>query len=331
MARTSTIQYRYVNLERLWGGFHLKEMVVDVLGRVPQGAEEPMAAMARLRRKDLDQDGSFVLLNKMSPAVSWRGPVFCGQLIHVRQGTRLPGIEGTLDDDVSEFELLNLTLEERARIVEGVLYFALAGNHVGLIEGQRSRARTLERYLSRLLQDAGELEPGQLVVLNARIEGSVQAASQIDIRPRRVKAAPQASTDGPVARRVAEEEGTGATVIEILRILGLDDRAITTLENSIPPGGWLEGTFSVLMKAARGRRAKITREQLEEALRDIAPSALGLLGDGERARGGLVKLTQRRAIQVTGELLDPADAMAQILEALRDWARSGRIDCAFDD
>src|SRR3546814_5927996 len=40
--------------------------------------------------------------------------------------------------------------------------------HVGLIEGQQVRGRTLERYLTALLQRAEEFEPGQAVILNGK-------------------------------------------------------------------------------------------------------------------------------------------------------------------
>lgn len=57
---------------------------------------------------------------------------------------------------------------ERAKVLRGALYFAVVGNHVGIIEGQQVKGRTLERYLTALLQKADELEPAQVIILNSK-------------------------------------------------------------------------------------------------------------------------------------------------------------------
>lgn len=321
--KSFTVQYRYVKLDGLWETFSLKSMVVDILRRTPKGGGEKLLSMARLRKKDLDQDGSFVLLNKISDEGSWDGDLFCGQLIHVKSGTELPGLNGSLDDDLKEFELQNLTLEQRAQIVEGVLYFAVMGNHVGIIEGQRTRGRTLERYLTRLLQDAGELEPGSTIIMNAKLEGSVSKVKEIDVAPQRSMAPYR---EGETSTEAAESEGEGTTVLDVLRLLGWDDEQIEQLENSIPQEGWLEGIFKVKFKRKRGRAASVDREVLEEALRNLDAHSVGLLGDGAKEKGGLIKLSEKCKIKSTGELLDPDDAMQQIVACLRRWAKTGKID-----
>lgn len=329
MAKIQTIQYRYVNLDRLWEGFHLKDMVVDVLRRAPTGGGTAISSLARLRKKDLDQDGSFVLLNKLSDEATWAGPVFCGQLIHVKSGTDLPGINGSLDEDIPEFTLRNLTFEQQLQIVEGVLYFACVGNHMGIIEGSRTRTRTLERYLTRLFQDAGEMEPPRNVILNAKLHGSVERVEALEIRPQRNMGPSGVDIAGTTARDAAEESGEGATVLRVLEVLGWRPDEIEQLERNIPQEGWLEGIFKVMVKKARGRKATIERRHLEEALRDLPPGRVGLLGEGAREKGGLIKLSERVSIETIGELLDPEDAMAKIVTAMRGWSAAGKIDCAF--
>lgn len=324
--KQAAVQYRYVKLDELWEGFHLKDMIVDILTRVPPAGGGSLSSLARLRKKDLDQDGSFVLLNKLSDQSSWSGPVFCGQLIHVKSDTQLPGITGSLDDDIAEFELKNLTLEQRTQIVEGVLYFAVVANHVGIVEGQRTRGRTLERYLTRLLQDAGELEPGKTIILNARLEGAIGAVKEIDVAPRRSQ---MPTADGDVAHGVAEEEGVGKTVLDVLELLGWSAEQIHKLEENIPEGGWLEGLFKVKFKQRRGRAASVDRTILEEALRNLDGHSVGLLGDGAREKGGLIKLSERCNVQTDGDLLDPEDTMAKIVAALKKWSAAGKIDCSF--
>lgn len=329
MPKLQTIQYRYVNLEKLWDRFHLKDMVVDVLRRTPASGGSAISSLARLRKKDLDQDGSFVVLNKLSLESTWDGPVFCGQLIHVKSGTDLPGISGSLDDDIPEFTLQSLSFEQQLQIVEGVLYFACVGNHVGVIEGARTRTRTLERYLTRLLQDAGELEAPRQVVLNAKLQGSISQVEALEIKPRKNMGPAGDDQKDVVGSDLTEGSGEGGTVLEVLKVLGWGPEELDQLQHNIPQGGWIEGFFKVVLKKSRNRKASIDRNLLEEALRDLAPGTVGLLGKGEKEKGGLIKLSERATIDTVGELLDPEDAMEKIMSALKRWSESGKIDCSF--
>ena len=146
-----TIQYRQLKTDNLWDGVELKAMLIDVLRR------RGWASNAKLRILDLDQDQSFVILNKLLASDSWDGPVFAGQVIHLQEGSDVHAVMQSLEEDTSEFLLQSLNIGNQARILKGALYFAVVGNHVGLIEGQQVRGRTLERYLTALLQKAGEL------------------------------------------------------------------------------------------------------------------------------------------------------------------------------
>ena len=328
-----TAQYRYVDLESLWPDFELQAMVADVLRRrARSGSGKRMFEDVSSRKIDLDQDGSFVVLNKISDPDSWNGHFLCGQLIHVKAGVEVPGITESLDAEIPELVLQNLHLGDQAKIVEGILYFALSGNHLCVVEGQRTKTRTLERYLTRLLQDAGELEPGKLVTLNAKLQmrSGLQEIEEISITPRPFKKHEEGEEEEVVARRAAEEELRGATVEEVLRVLGWSDEEIRDLEENVPPGGWMEGVFRLLFKRKGGRKAKVPRAQLERALRHLDPHSLGLLGDGgARERGGLVKLSKKIRIRTIEELLDPEDTMQQLMDTLRAWARQGKIDCNF--
>lgn len=328
--RATTVQYRYLKTENLGAGFELKAAVVDVLRRVPKDSAQPISRLARLRIKDLDQDGSFVLLNKLAAEEAWDGPAFYGQLLHVKNSREFPGLLGSLEDDTPEFELGRLTLEQQTQLVEGVLYFALVGNHVGVIEGQRTRGRTLERYLTRLMQDAGEFEPGEAVILNTKLQGEVSRVTEMDVSPARSYSpvAPD-DPDGLRATEAGAGAGRGSTVMDVLRLLGWSDQDRERLEESIPVGGWLEGLFKVKLMERKGRKAALDRETLEEALRNLDPTSVGLLGSDGREKGGLIKLTDRVSVETQGDLLDPEDAMGAIVTSMRKWAAAGKIDCNF--
>jgi hypothetical protein len=110
--------------------------------------------------------------------------------------------------------------------------------------------------------------------------------------------------------------------------LGWGADALESLRAEVPDDGWIEGFFRVFIKQ-RNRRKPISRATINEALRNIDPADLGLRGDGSE-KGGIVKLSTQRVVKTHGSLLDPADAMEQIVNALREWAAGGKIDCTFD-
>lgn len=329
----ATIQYRQMKTLGLPDGAILKDMLVNGLSR------KGWMSNAKLRIIDLDQDESFVILNKISDPSSVRGPVFAGQLIQLQSGTDVHAIAQSLEEDAAEYVLQSLNLGERTRVLKGALYFVAAGNHVGMIEGQQVRGRTLERYLTALLQRADEIEPGQAVVLNSKfMTGDGKELAQSDEVT--ITASPNKGSGEPLARRnddgsprvteteaVSAREHEQATVFEILKMLGWDERAIDSLGAEVPDDGWIEGFFKVFIKQRR-KRKPISRATINEALRNIDPSDLGLKGNGSE-RGGVVKLSVQRDVNLAGTLIDPNDAIEQITNALRDWAGAGKIDWNF--
>ena len=297
---------------------------------------------ARLRILSLDQDGSLVILNKISVPETWDGPVFAGQLIHLQEGSEVHAVTQSLDDDAAEFVLNNHDVGERTRVLLGALYFAIAGNHVGLIEGQQARGRTLERYLTALLQKADELTARQVIILNSKFMAGdgkeLSESSEITVAAAPAKndgSRKSGETSGLQSRIVereaaAEREHEQATVFDILRLLGWNEPAISSLGSEIPKDGWIEGFFKIFIKEKRTRHP-ISRATINEALRNIDPADLSLRGDGSE-KGGIVKLSVQRDVEAVGStsLINPESAMEQIVNALRAWALAGKIDCTFD-
>ena len=114
----------------------------------------------------------------------------------------------------------------------------------------------------------------------------------------------------------------------MLRMMGWQDDALARLEAEVPEGGRVEGLLKVFIKDRR-HKVRIPRAAVEEALRNLDPADLGLRGDG-REQGGMVKLSVVKDIATEGSLLDPTDAMLRIVEALKEWAAAGKIDCRFE-
>ena len=159
-------------------------------------------------------------------------------------------------------------------------------------------------------------------------------ASEITIQADRnegpLAAAASAVVDEIIETEAARMKREGATVFDVLRTLNWNEDAITALQAEIPDDGWIEGFFKVFIKQRNKRRKNITRAAINEALRNIDPSDIGLNGQGQE-RGGIVKLSTKRRVSMIGSLLDPADAIEQIVNSLREWAAAGKIDCTFAD
>ena len=95
------------------------------------------------------------------------------------------------------------------------------------------RGRTLERYLTALLQGAEELEPGQAIILNGSFstgdgkELSWSTEVTVSAVPNRGASAPAYERGGLVSEReAARARDEGATVFDVLRTLGWDAEAI---------------------------------------------------------------------------------------------------------
>lgn len=327
--KNTTIQYRHLKIEGLWESIELKPMLVDVLRR------RGWAESAKSRILDLDQDKTFVILNKVSKPDSWDSPVFAGQIIHLQEGSEVLAVMQSLEEDTAEYLLQRLDVGEQARVLKGALYFAVVGNHVGIIEGQQVRGRTLERYFTALLQKAGEFEPGQAVILNSQFMSgdgkALQESTEIEVAAAPNRGSTAAIQEGGakvIEREAARAREEGRTVFDVLRTLGWDEDAISSLKAEVPDDGWIEGFFRVFIKEKR-RRKPISRATINEALRNIDPADLGLKGEGSE-KNGIVKLSAQRQVEMIGSLIDPEDAMEQIVNALREWTVAGKINCRFD-
>lgn len=332
MPKRATIQYRELKADGPLRGTNLKTALVDILRR--RSDDHRIGQAARLRAIDLDGDGSHVVLNKVSAPESWDGPVFCGQIIQLKAGTDIQAVMQSLDDDTDEFLIRNIDLGKGARIVRGVLYFAVVQNHVGLIESTVVRAATLERYLTALFRQAGDLQPSGRIVLLARFSAAGEKGLSdisdltVSARPQRTGETGPGRTGGLFDRQAASARGEGATIFDLLRLMGWQDEALDRLLAEVPPGGRVEGMLRVFIKDRR-HKVRIPRSAIDEALRNIDPADLGLSGDGQE-RGGMVRLSVVKDVVNEGSLLDPTDAMLRIVEALRDWAAAGKIDCRFE-
>ena len=295
MAKQSTVQYRRLNRDSLPALSELKTALVESMPSQKGG--RLVGEHVGNRRFDLDQDGRLTLLNKISLREHWDQPFFAGQLTYFERGANVPAILGDPDADVNELDLGQFALGANASMIHGILYFAVVGDHVGLIESTGLRSGRLERFLTQLLTQSDLLQPGETIVLNAQFTGEggrrVTEATSVEVATKRAR---RNDIDvGEGAPRILEQDierarREGQSVIQVLEVLGWTPDDIERLMTEVPPGGWLEGFFRFVIKSRATRRKTIKRETLDEAFRNINPADITILGRASARRMALLSL-----------------------------------------
>ena len=218
-----SVQYRQLKTDLLPDDANLKSMIVTAMRTTR--ATGRLGDSAKARIFDLDQDGSYVILNKISEPDTWDNRLFAGQVIHLQSGADVAAVMQSLEEDAEEFLVEQVNLGD-ARVAKGILYFAAIDNHIGLIEGQQVKGRTLERYLTALLQSVGSLEVGTPIILNGSFRAGdgkeLTEASEITIQAERnegpITAAGRTIVEEVLEREAARMRRDGATVFDVLRM-----------------------------------------------------------------------------------------------------------------
>ncbi|PZU51136.1 MAG: hypothetical protein DI568_00565 [Sphingomonas sp.] len=238
---------------------------------------------------------------------------------------------GDIDADTNELDLGQFQLPN-ASMIHGLLYFVIVGDHLGMIESPGMRSARLERFFTQFLSQYNVLEVGNTVVLNALFTNengrAVSQATEVVLaaEPARRPEFDPGEIERLVAQDVAEARGINNSVIRVLEALSWTNDDITRLMAQVPPGGWLEGVFKFLIKSKTSRKQTIRRQTLDEALRNVDPKDVTILGKGKREKDGFVKLTKIKTVRTIGSLLDPTSAVSMIEESLREWSAAGEID-----
>jgi hypothetical protein len=327
---TRAIQYRYLHRQRAGlapGTETLSEVLARGLRTRKNG--DVIGEKARARIADLDQVGQLTLLNGLQGLDG--NSMVAGELLLYRQGFDVPAISEDLDGEENRFELKLFKTDGKNKPVVGALYFAVLGDHVGVISSKVVTPRWLERYLTWLLKDKCELLDAEDVIeLNASIsiDGTLPsrngAAKAIKIKAEAVDA------EGK-PRRVKKQDarGRGGTVLEVLALLGVGKDAIESLRRDVPEGANLEGDFQVYIKEGRSRKP-LSADTLDHAFRNLDPEDVDIERKGSKARGKQLFLSEPARITEAPAGLDPNEAIEQILAQLYRWANNGTINLSHD-
>lgn len=320
---TRTVQYRYLDRPRSGlDGQTLEDVIRSALSRKREG--NVIGAEARARIADLEQEGQLTLWNGLKGYES-KG-VIQGELLLYKQGFNQTTIEERLDAADPRFKLKTFTTDGKSKPVEGALYFAVLGDHVGLIQSNAVTGRWLERYLTWLLKDITGIIEGESVV-NLSSQTSLAGEDLQRLGPARsLKLHAQSSARETPSRALREKaRGAGATVLEILALMGVGEDAIESIRKDIPEGGKLEGDFLVYIKDGN-KREPISVGTLDHAFRNTDPSDIEVEHKGSKVRNNLRQLSEPVRLTSTVHGLDAEEAMEEIVNTLYKWGEQALID-----
>lgn len=318
-----TVQYRYLDRTRV----DLKEPTLEASIRKALAGKRDGSIIgkeARARIADLAQEGQITLWNGMKGFNS--KSVLQGELLLYKQGFNQTAIEERLDQGDPRFKLVTFKTDGKSKPVEGALYFAVIGDHVGLIQSNAVTSRWLERYLTWLLKDiTGVIDAEDVVNLSSKTSIGEQDISKLG--PARSLTVHAQPTEREQTTRdlKSKAKGAGATVLEVLELLGVGKDAIKSIEHDIPQGGRLEGDFLVYIKE-KNRRKPISVGTLDHAFRNTDPSDIEIDHGGSKVRDNMRHLSEPVRLTETPHGLDPEEAMEEIVNVLYKWGERTLID-----
>lgn len=333
---TRSVQYRYLDRDRAGvGRVTLEDLLRAALSEKRVG--DVIGEKARARIADLEQSGQQTLWNGLQ-GYEPKG-VLAGELVLYKQGFDVPAIVERLDNDSNRFELVRFQTDGKSKPIEGALYFCVIGDHLGIIQSNAVTGRWLERYLTWLLKDiTSGLDAENYIALNAKT--AFTASDMAKVGPAKgltvhansnpVPGGATSDTLPPSRDFKTKRKGKGATVIEVLKLMGLGDDTIESIKSDVPPGGSLEGDFLVFIKQGN-RKRPISLGTLDHAFRNTIPGEIDIQGKGAAVRDNMQSHSEAVRVNEGPLGLDPNEAIEKIIEVLYRWGEQGIINLSRDE
>ena len=222
--------------------------------------------------------------------------------------------------------------------LHGIAYWLIVGDHCYIVQHPRVTSKSLEAYLTWLLQQSAMLQNSQAVILRsefdvAAIGGDPDDVTSIEVGglvPETISDDTPEITDREVEERrsLSEIKPPLAKARQVLEGL-LGELSATKIIGDVPDGAALDVTVNI---GYRSKRRKIDRT----VLRDIG-TQLRNLGDGDvkiRGRNGTTHGSDARLhmkmpfqlVRSNGSLLDLESARVQLRRVHDRFLEDGKID-----
>lgn len=279
--------------------------------------------LANSRKQTLGADGKRMRLVNNFATV---GGVLCGVLLTYERGTNVLALaedESAETYDVKQF-LPPATAEgKRREFLEGVLYFAVADNHVALIQSQAVRSVEFEQHVSWLIRETTQGDQLPLVGLKdavaPEIEKRISALHVKEVEFGTPLAAPLKSDQIESGEATFRIGGVAKTILDALGLGKLVQFKDVLDEN-------VELSLRVRHINKVSHKAQAVVDQLAFGLRNHdGGDTVITLNDGSKVTGSEAKLQKTMRIQATEGVLVADDAFVQLSSWIKDMIQKGEI------
>lgn len=249
-----------------------------------------------------------------------------------------------LADVMAQLEIAEAAAPSGHEYVHGMTYWAVIADHFYQIQHVSMQAKAMEEYLTWLLRDTGSISATEAVLLQWKFDRSQVGDDDLEsiqiggLMPETIyTAAPDASQTEvkihvqDVEARESLGERVAATFAKARQVIVdlIGEVETEKIIKAVPPDAALDVRVNIGFRAKKRKLKREVMSSLEAGLRNIADGEIVAKGRNGEVRGNDARLSMDmnvRRISETSSLLDPEDALRQILEVHRRFLHDSKID-----
>jgi hypothetical protein len=245
---------------------------------------------------------------------------------------------------MAQLEIAEAAAPSGHEYVHGMTYWTVLGDHFYQIQHVSMQAKAMEEYLTWLLRDTGSISATEAVMLQWKFDRSQVGDDELEsiqiggLMPETVYETPPAPPGTEVAGVVQDVETretfgerVAATFAKARQVIVdlIGEVETAKIISAMPPDAALDVRVNIGFKARKRKLKREVMANLEAGLRNIADGEIVAKGKNGEVRGNDARLSMDmnvRRISETSSLLDPEDALRQILEVHRRFLHDSKID-----
>jgi hypothetical protein len=351
---TKRVKIHYRRLLRQDGTFPVDKTLQDRISTAME-ATKPDGSRVREKAKHRlasvpSHEGSQRLLNTYHAEDACIFGTVCltspGQLQALIKVTDAGGAHPNLAEIMAQLEIAEAAAPSGHEYVHGMTYWVVIGDHFYQIQHVSMQAKAMEEYLTWLLRDTESISAAEAVMLQWKFDrsqvgddelesiqiGGLMPESVYEPPPDEVMTTKVASTlVQDVETRESMGERVAATFAKARQVIVdlIGEVETDKIIKAMPPDAALDVRVNIGFRARKRKLKREVMSNLEAGLRNIADGEIIAKGRNGEVRGNDARLSMEmnvRRISETSSLLDPEDALRQILEVHRRFIHDSKID-----
>jgi hypothetical protein len=347
---TKRVKIHYRRLLRQDGTFPVDKSLQD---RVATAMDTTKPDGSRVREKAKyriasvpGNEGSQRLLNTYHAEDSLVFGTVCltspGELQALIRVTDASGSHPNLADVMAQLEIAEAAAPAGHEYVHGMTYWTIIGDHFYQIQHVSMQAKAMEEYLTWLLRDTATISATEAVMLQWKFDRAQVGDDELEsiqigglmpesIHEPAVPIGKETIGVQDVETRESLGERVAATFAKARQVIVdlIGEVETDKIIDAMPAEASLDVRVNIGFKAKKRKLKREVMSNLEAGLRNIADGEIVAKGRNGEVRGNDARLSMDmnvRRISETSGLLDPEDALRQILEVHRRFLHDSKID-----